>query len=234
MYCKNCGKIIEEDSKYCVYCGTNQKQIELTSFGSLKKENQNTIISFFNQNKIEELFGIKISNKLFGFYVAWLTLNFIAMLITWNKGTNKFFWPIESRSDFEDYDFTEFLFFTLTPILILFTRSFFINKKSFYSNVKKSDANNVLNFNQKKTIVRNKTAITQGIILLFISIILNVSFYNNYYPILFLLILTIKIIVTIRVTKIAGDLNRNKIGWGIFGFFFPPLALIIVGFQSKL
>ena len=37
MYCKNCGARIEEDSKYCIYCGTEVKVIEDT-FEEVEKE----------------------------------------------------------------------------------------------------------------------------------------------------------------------------------------------------
>ena len=38
MFCKDCGKIIDEDSKFCSYCGINQKR-EFSSTANQKKEN---------------------------------------------------------------------------------------------------------------------------------------------------------------------------------------------------
>ena len=29
MYCKNCGKEIADDSKFCQYCGTAQQQVQV-------------------------------------------------------------------------------------------------------------------------------------------------------------------------------------------------------------
>lgn len=44
----------------------------------------------------------------------------------------------------------------------------------------------------------------------------------------FFIYLIIRIISAILCVNIAKGLNRNQTGWGIFGFFLPPIALIII------
>jgi len=43
-----------------------------------------------------------------------------------------------------------------------------------------------------------------------------------------------RIIFTIWVVNIAKRQNRNSVGWGFLGFFFPLIALIIIGLLRKL
>jgi len=42
----------------------------------------------------------------------------------------------------------------------------------------------------------------------------------------------VHIAVTLWVIKIAGKLNRSPYLWGFFGFVFPPITLIVLGFQD--
>jgi len=44
--------------------------------------------------------------------------------------------------------------------------------------------------------------------------------------------LIIIIASTVWVVKIAKKLNRPPLIWGIFGFLFPPITLIVIGFQD--
>lgn len=39
----------------------------------------------------------------------------------------------------------------------------------------------------------------------------------------------IRLVAVLWIIGIAGRLNRNKISWAIFAFFFPGIALIIIG-----
>ncbi len=43
-----------------------------------------------------------------------------------------------------------------------------------------------------------------------------------------------KIGISYWCSNIARDLNRDTGGWGIFGFFFPSIALIIISIQKKI
>jgi hypothetical protein len=42
----------------------------------------------------------------------------------------------------------------------------------------------------------------------------------------------IRIAITVWVVKIAKKLNRSPLVWGLFGFIFPPITLIVIGFQD--
>ena len=52
------------------------------------------------------------------------------------------------------------------------------------------------------------------------------------YAVLQLFLLAIRIFITIYCVKRAGELNRSKGGWGIFGFFLPILAIIWIQFMK--
>lgn len=43
-----------------------------------------------------------------------------------------------------------------------------------------------------------------------------------------------RILITFWVTSIAKRQNRDTLGWGVFAFFLPTLALIIIGFLKRL
>jgi hypothetical protein len=42
----------------------------------------------------------------------------------------------------------------------------------------------------------------------------------------------VHIAITVFVVRIAKKLNRSPIIWGLFGFIFPPITLITIGFQD--
>lgn len=44
----------------------------------------------------------------------------------------------------------------------------------------------------------------------------------------------VRIIITIYCTNKAGELNRSKFGWGMFGFFLPLVALIWIQFMKPI
>jgi hypothetical protein len=52
------------------------------------------------------------------------------------------------------------------------------------------------------------------------------------YPLLYLSEWAITIATTIWVVRIAKKLNRSVILWGLCGFLFPPVTLIVIGFQN--
>ncbi len=47
-----------------------------------------------------------------------------------------------------------------------------------------------------------------------------------------IVLLVIRIIITVYCVNKAGDLNRSKGGWGIFGFLLPIVALIWIQFMK--
>ena len=44
----------------------------------------------------------------------------------------------------------------------------------------------------------------------------------------------VRIIITVFCVNKAGELNRSKVGWGIFGFFLPIIALIVILFMKPI
>ncbi len=53
------------------------------------------------------------------------------------------------------------------------------------------------------------------------------------YAAVYIVLFLARILLSIYIIQIAGRLNRNQVGWGIFGFFFPAFALIIIGLLKK-
>lgn len=52
--------------------------------------------------------------------------------------------------------------------------------------------------------------------------------------ILQVVLLVVRIVITIYCVNKAGELNRSKGGWGIFGFFLPIVALIWIQFMKPI
>jgi len=52
------------------------------------------------------------------------------------------------------------------------------------------------------------------------------------YAMLQLVLLAVRIGITVYCVNKAGELNRNKTGWGIFGFFLPIVAIIWIQFMK--
>lgn len=52
------------------------------------------------------------------------------------------------------------------------------------------------------------------------------------YAILQVFLLTGRILVTVFCVARADKLNRSKFGWGLFGFFLPIIALIVILFMK--
>ena len=47
-----------------------------------------------------------------------------------------------------------------------------------------------------------------------------------------MILLIVRIFITIYCVNKAGELNRSKWGWGLFGFFLPILAIIWIQFMK--
>jgi len=82
-----------------------------------------------------------------------------------------------------------------------------------------------------------------GILLIIFSVILSltgaitfetIESYNQGRAIIAIISLVLRIAITVWVVNIATRQNRNSTGWGWFAFFFPLLALIVIGLLKKL
>lgn len=132
MYCKNCGKEIQNDSVYCSYCGTKQ-------IGTKNPIDFGRIVSFYKENKIKTTI-----------YVVWLLIHLSLWIFSnpivyryLGKGNRHYeeridhsigFYPFNksiteicSGKDFKwglldninSYDFSEFFFYTIiVPIFV--------------------------------------------------------------------------------------------------------------------
>lgn len=52
------------------------------------------------------------------------------------------------------------------------------------------------------------------------------------FGLLYLSTWVVRILITIWVVRIAAKLNRSTFFWGLFGFIFPPITLIVIGFKD--
>lgn len=114
MYCKHCGKEIADDSKFCQHCGGKQTE---ESFRSSRWN------GFIARHK-----------KLSYSYLIWLSINLVALAYAtanpngyriggpfekkWITNT-KAFYPFESY-DIGNYDFSEFIIYTVAIPLCLY------------------------------------------------------------------------------------------------------------------
>lgn len=179
MYCKKCGKEIDEDSVFCSYCGAQQSakllvesQVNLkssiaTDIPPVKSRNADNSKPESNSQDV----NISISFR---------------------------------KPDFKKYE---------------------SNKKSKYD------------YSYKK----ESEATVVGILLMIVNLllILLVRFEDEYFQqmvaaIFALLSLVLRILITIWCVNIARRQNRNSGGWGVFAFFTPTLALVIIGLLRKL
>lgn len=123
MYCIECGAQIPENSKFCSHCGHKQTEGE----PSIKeKVAENIIKTEIVRQVVEErnkTLDYEILKKAMGWYIAWVLLHlgllliFSASIFGGDYKTDDF-WPFGSER-IREYDFTEFLVYTIFPLGIL-------------------------------------------------------------------------------------------------------------------
>jgi hypothetical protein len=127
MYCIECGAQIPDNSKFCSNCGHNQ-----TVVNSLIKERVEEVvidkeITQVVDNIDKSFLNFMFLKKSMAFYLAWVLIHLGLLLIASdgifagrNMGADSF-WPIGSHSSYginvEIYDITEFLVYTIFPLL---------------------------------------------------------------------------------------------------------------------
>lgn len=93
------------------------------------------------------------------------------------------------------------------------------------------------------TYKKENDALTFGIVLLIISLIIAVvgpikfedsESYSQFRTFATLASLIIRISIAVWVVNIAKRQNRETFGWGLFAFFLPSIALIIISTMKKL
>ena len=120
MYCIECGKLIPENSKFCQHCGESQEKIMTPIQSNL--DNMNIDNNFVNQREDEK--HIKVNQKM-GFYLIWILIHLTFLLIfsngifdndNSNNGISDF-WPFNRNARLRNYDITEFLVYTIFPLI---------------------------------------------------------------------------------------------------------------------
>lgn len=124
MYCKNCGKEIADDSKFCQHCGTAQQQVQVNEPTPVVEQPKKKI-------KLEvPTIETNLSDKAkigLGIYIGWVLLNFLCIFLDYSsiEYASEYFYPFYGESVYHDviriwhYDFTEFLVYTiLAPLAI--------------------------------------------------------------------------------------------------------------------
>ncbi len=126
MYCIECGAQIPDNSKFCSHCGHKQTEGE----ASLKEKHAEVIIEKEITRQVVEAHKSSIDyqflKKAMGWYLAWVLLH-LGLLLIGSEGIfdgqnmgSDYFWPFNYKSRVRDYDITEFLVYTIFPIVILF------------------------------------------------------------------------------------------------------------------
>jgi hypothetical protein len=142
MFCIECGASIPENSKFCPHCGKKQIGEEQ----SFKEKLADTIIDNEITKQIVESQKKSINysflRQAMGWYLAWVLLH-LALLLIFSKsiigssdeyGMDRF-WPFSERSKIENYDFREFLVYTIFPLAILVIYSMIENTEDKIENV---------------------------------------------------------------------------------------------------
>lgn len=126
MYCKECGKEIIDNSKFCSFCGAKQDIVEPT----IKEQVadviiQNEIVKRIKEDYIDNYYQ-QFFKKVLGYYLAWVLIHLTFLLIfsaCWNCNNSDGlddFWPFDRFTQLKRYDITEFIVYTVFPIIILF------------------------------------------------------------------------------------------------------------------
>lgn len=122
-----------------------------------------------------------------------------------------------------------------------------------YSNTAQPVYKTESNFNNSSNVVRQPKydptykkeddAMTVGIILLVIAVIFAIvgpiqfedrESYGQFKAVTAIVSLILRIIITVWVVNIAKRQNRETFGWGLFAFFLPSIALIVIATRKKL
>ena len=228
MYCKNCGQQIADNSRFCSECGVLQ-QLPQASVNPQQAISPQTV------QKLEGVFGINISKQVVGYYLVWFLVHLILLLVNWksNDYANERFWPFSKDSQLEHYEFSEFLLYTLVPLIFLVIVNLFKDPKA-----------ETLQLKYDLTYEKDTTPTIIGIFIIMISTVFYFESVSNYSydneeaqqtrAILSVVSLITRIGITVWVVNIAKSLNRDTTGWGFFAFFLPSISLIIIGQKRKL
>jgi hypothetical protein len=238
MHCKHCGNKIDNDSKFCSFCGGLVNPVEQTT--SIKPPYQDSGYSHQNisqhaPQKLEDIFGTNISKNIFGFYLIWLLINLILLFSNWNGTSyaNKYFWPF-NKSDINYFDFTEFFAYTILPLILIIILNIFRKPKAIRDEEFKTKYDHSYKRDFNPTVI--------GVLLLIVSFITNFMMkeLDKYEMkdikifIIYSFSFIIRVITSIWLKNAAKKLNRDSSNWAFLGFATPSISLIVFGFMRKL
>lgn len=122
MYCKNCGKEIDDSSRYCKFCGTDLSENEISRNPDKNGSGYRTNVQLdgkinhsLDPNQVTSIKAFLQSNAvLICTYSIWFILN----VVFWAAGEDENgFWPYNGNDhlswDLDRYGLTEFLVYVL-------------------------------------------------------------------------------------------------------------------------
>jgi hypothetical protein len=114
MYCKACGQEITENSTFCSQCGALQKNTQTVE--GHRKQKTTRVKDFLDLDKPHDKIQL-------GIYLFWFALNVLFLAIglsAGDEGDHSGFFPFSERYGryITTYDLTEFMFYTIVPVLL--------------------------------------------------------------------------------------------------------------------
>ena len=122
MYCKNCGKEIADDSKFCQYCGTAQQQEQVCEPKQVVEEPKREVTLEIPSIKTNLSKEAKIC---IGVYAVWFLVNLVCIFLDYRSldYASEYFYPFtkEYKTHYiRHYDITEFLVYTFIVPIVLY------------------------------------------------------------------------------------------------------------------
>lgn len=130
MYCKHCGKEIDDDSKFCRHCGGVQEMPIANPKENVVEEKSNT------KEKVVEIPTIKVNLSaktkwIICLYSLWVVANLYCLLAKEKSGhAAEYFLPFTKSHHikFQYYDITEFIVYVVGVPIVLWGASMFYKK----------------------------------------------------------------------------------------------------------
>ena len=224
--------LVAEIKEKSAIISVNEKRITKLQFEI--KYQESIIIN--RESKVGQLITMQ---KKAGIFLIWFLIHLVIFLVQRNVVENpqEKFWPLGDYSAIQFYDFTEFIFYILMPLITLII----IHK---FKRIKPSK------FKANK--LKFYTSLIAGIFLFLISVLFFYLYYNNLQKIeysdeinyetfaqfqqtnviLILISLLIRILISIWILVQTKNLNKFVWSWGVVTFMFPALSLIYLSLKK--
>lgn len=143
MYCIECGANIPENSKFCSLCGKKQTEA-VSSINQQIAERiiENEIVKQIIERKKQSI-NYQFIKKTIGWYLAWIVIHLCILLIFSRSIMAEYyvsdrFWPFSKQVEIGDYDYREFLVYSLLPFAFIIIISLVSNESKENIDVKKN------------------------------------------------------------------------------------------------